>query len=659
MANYGPSRPHRIGRRPLHCGGERRSTRLCARSLVRMDLVLDSSTRPTSPGRDAGSPPDALHRVALDLFTAEDAGDIAGVALTAAAELRAVSSASLWVPVGESLECRAALGNGAEALDGACASSDEISGPLPGEDEDAVLCAGIATDGQLAAVLRITRAASDGTFDDAEHETLRFLADAAGVAMSTAQRLAAATQEAADRSRDLAAVTEMSREITATLDLDRVLRAAVNLATRVLTFDRGAIALYDRGTCDIRAVAGADGVDPRNPALEDLAVRAAWAAGSGEGFYLSDRNEPASDAEATFVQVFGEDLERDRAASGLYLPLKDEEGVVGIMVFEAERVEFASPHERELAHILANQTTVALRNAQLYRQVPLADTLGALAARKRAVLAVPLRRRALYAAFALAVLAGVTLVRWPLRVIGIEPVLRPLGRADVRSVIAGNVDRVFVTEGMTVSRGASVAHLRDDELRAERDVTLASATAADVAAATAAARGDAAGERLQRVRSATLRRAVDVLDAQIAAATLRSPAAGVVLTPRPEERVDTHVQPGELFVTVGRTDSLEVDFGVPEQDVTRVRAGDEIRLRVTALPQQTFAGVVTFIGVAGTPGADAVRFPVRAVVANEAGLMKPGMEAYARVLTAPASLVGRVFRGPLRAARLLWWRMWS
>ena len=63
----------------------------------------------------------------------------------------------------------------------------------------------------------------------------------------------------------LALITEMSREITSTLDLDRVLRSVVNLASRALTFDRGALALYEHGVCDIRAVAGADGVDAKDP----------------------------------------------------------------------------------------------------------------------------------------------------------------------------------------------------------------------------------------------------------------------------------------------------------------------------------------------------------------------------------------------------------
>jgi multidrug resistance efflux pump len=212
---------------------------------------------------------------------------------------------------------------------------------------------------------------------------------------------------------------------------------------------------------------------------------------------------------------------------------------------------------------------------------------------------------------------------------------------------------------MVVERGAPVVHLRDEELRAQHAAAVASQAAADRAAASSAARGDAADERLQRLRSAVLRRDAELLDEQIRAAVVRAPVSGVVLTARPEERVGTRAAAGDLIATVGRTDSLELELGVDQRDVTRVQIGDEVRVRVDALPQRTFSGRVVSIAALAMSDSDAVRFPIRAVVANDGALLRPGMVAYARVLTEPASVVGRLTRGPARAIRLLWWRMWS
>ncbi len=196
------------------------------------------------------------------------------------------------------------------------------------------------------------------------------------------QRSAAHRREAGP---DLALLLEISREITATLDLDRVLRSVVNLASKALQLRpwRGR-PLRER---PLRDPGGGrqEKVDPKDPGFRTSIARAAWAAGRGEQLYLTDRTAPGSDAERMFITIFGADLEADGVESGLYLPLKDEEGILGVLLFEASKPDFATPIQLEVAAILANQTAVALRNAQLYHQVPMVDALGALAARRQAL----------------------------------------------------------------------------------------------------------------------------------------------------------------------------------------------------------------------------------------------------------------------------------
>jgi membrane fusion protein (multidrug efflux system) len=428
---------------------------------------------------------------------------------------------------------------------------------------------------------------------------------------------------------------------------------------KALPFDRGAIAMYERGECDIRAVAGAETVDPDDPELQDLAARSAWAAGIGESFYLSDRTEPASDAERTFLQIFADDLASDGVSSGLYIPLKDDEGVVGILVLESAKTDFATPRQQELAAILANQATVALRNAQLYNQVPLADALGALHARKEAFFALPKQRRLALGVALLVAVGALTLIRWPLRVDAVSPSFRPTSRAEIRPLTDGIVERVLVREGTSVDRGMPIIQLRDAELRADYDAAVSAAVVADRSAANAASRGDAAEERLQRMRADVLRREAAVREQQLRAATVRSPVSGVVLTPRPEERVGSWANAGRPVMVLGRTDTLELEFGVDQRDVGRVRVGEEVRLRVDAFPQRTFSGRVSAIADVGLDSAGTVLFPVRALVPNADAALRPGMVAYARVLTAPSSVLGRAVREPARRLRLLWWRMWQ
>jgi multidrug efflux pump subunit AcrA (membrane-fusion protein) len=257
------------------------------------------------------------------------------------------------------------------------------------------------------------------------------------------------------------------------------------------------------------------------------------------------------------------------------------------------------------------------------------------------------------------VIAALTLIQWPLRVAGSNPTFRPTARTEVRALVPGIIERVMVSEGMPVVRGTTLVRLRDAELRAERDAALAAGAQSDRAAAQAASRGDAAEERLQRSRAGTFREEAAVLDERVGATVVRSPVAGVVLTPRPAERLGAKLEAGDLVLVLGRTDTLELEFGVDQRDIDRVAPGEEVRLRVDALPQHTFTGRVTSIGRLPVDSSAPIRFPVRAAVPNPEGLLRPGMMPYARVLTAPASTVGRLLRGPGRQARLLWWRIWS
>src|SRR6478672_8637713 len=622
-----------------------------------------------------------LHSISLELGATLDFEELLPKVFNRVLTAVGAEGGSIWIADGDVLRCRIAVGGRGDQLVGA---EMPVGTGLSGDTEQqqttivtrapedprfqsavdrsadevalSVMATAMVAGGVTVGAIQVTnKVTGDGMFDQRDRDLLEGLAAAGAVALRNAQLHAAGK-----RAGDLAVLLDISREITATLDLDRVLHSVVNLASRALPFDRAAVALYEKGHCDIRAVAGEETVDPKDPKLQDLVARAEWAAGRGEPLYLVERVAPSSDAERMFVTIFGQDLESDRVQSGLYLPLKDEEGVLGVLVFESSSAEFATPTQREVAAILANQTAVALRNAQLYHQVPMVDALGALAAKRQAFRTMPRRRLQIYAAVAAVVVAGLFLIRWPFRVAGEDAAFRAMGFAPVRALVAGVVERIPVAEGSVVARGTPVAYLRATTLRADREATAAEAASADRLASLAASRGDPSEERLHRLRGDALRREVALLDEEVELTTLRAPVPGVVLTPRVTERLGSSLEEGAELLTIGRTDSLELDFGVPQRDIARVRAGQEVRLRVDAMPQRTFTGRVRV--VAPLPVADSssdVLYPVRAMVPNPDGVLKPSMGAYVRVLTDPASAATRLLRGPVRWTRLLWWRFWS
>jgi GAF domain-containing protein/biotin carboxyl carrier protein len=646
-----------------------------------METNLNGPPRPDDELREEVDRLRLLHDVTLEFNASLDFDELLPRVFETVLGALQAEGGSLWITEGDVLRCRLAVGGSAQRLVGAelpvgtgfvgdVASRQRTTVVTraaddpryqPGIDESAemaattVMATAMVSRGvTVGAIQVVNKKDGAGVFDDGDRQLLEGLAASAAGALRNAQ-----LHGADKRARDFALLLEISREITATLDLDRVLQTVVNAAARALAFDRGAVGLLENGVCEIRAVAGQETVDAEDPAIRDLAVRAGWTAGRGSAFYLADRLAPATDAERTFLTIFGEDLASADVRSALYLPLSDEEGILGVLAFEAERPEFATEAGRELAAILANQTAVALRNAQLYHQVPLADTWSALSTRVRNLARMPQRRRRIIAAAVVLTLAALVLVRWPLRVSGSEPTLRPTAYTEVRALVPGVIEQVSVDEGTAVIPGTPLMRLRDVDLQAGRAALASELELAQRAAARAAAQGDAAGERIQQSRAAVLARELALRDEALARAVVTAPAAGTVLTPRTTERIGASVDPGDLLLAVGRTDTLELEMGVDQRDIHRVAEGHGVRLRVDALPQRTFTGRVVSVSPVPIDSLAPARYAVRAAVPNPDGMLRPGMRAHARVLTAPASLAGRLVRAPARWIRLLWWRMFA
>ncbi|MEJ1968567.1 MAG: efflux RND transporter periplasmic adaptor subunit [Rhizomicrobium sp.] len=93
---------------------------------------------------------------------------------------------------------------------------------------------------------------------------------------------------------------------------------------------------------------------------------------------------------------------------------------------------------------------------------------------------------------------------------------------------------------------------------------------------------------------------------------------------------------------------MEVDTNVSESDVGGVRVGDKALFTVEAFPDDTFEGVVSQVRQAPQTVQNVVTYDVVATVANPRLLLKPGMTATVRVVTAERANVLRVPDSALR-----------
>jgi multidrug efflux pump subunit AcrA (membrane-fusion protein) len=151
---------------------------------------------------------------------------------------------------------------------------------------------------------------------------------------------------------------------------------------------------------------------------------------------------------------------------------------------------------------------------------------------------------------------------------------------------------------------------------------------------------------------------VALLSDQLDRTQLRAPVGGIVLTMRPWERVGEWLDAGETFVVLGRTDRLELEARIPQRHIDRVRLGQEVKLKVEARPEHTFIGQVTEIAPQAEreEGDDESYFVVRAGIDNSGQLLRPGMQARAKVVGDRRPLGWIIIRPLVEWMQIRFWR---
>jgi membrane fusion protein (multidrug efflux system) len=113
----------------------------------------------------------------------------------------------------------------------------------------------------------------------------------------------------------------------------------------------------------------------------------------------------------------------------------------------------------------------------------------------------------------------------------------------------------------------------------------------------------------------------------LADTAVRAPLTGLVV-----ERVVSvgdYVTKGAKVATVVRIDPLRVELTVPEQHVSLIKVGQQVRLTVDAYPNEEFEATIRYVSPALR--SDQRALTVEAIAINKDGRLKPGLFATALV----------------------------
>jgi HlyD family secretion protein/macrolide-specific efflux system membrane fusion protein len=249
--------------------------------------------------------------------------------------------------------------------------------------------------------------------------------------------------------------------------------------------------------------------------------------------------------------------------------------------------------------------------------------------------------------------------------------VQPREKVEVKSKVAGQVERVFVDEGAHVHKGEKLLRLdptdfRRDVARTEADLRRAEAEVAQAKNALEFARLTL--ERKQRGLEArgVAQADVDLAQSEVKSKTVAVQTAEVVVTgarvalgaaedrlryteilaPMDGTVIQRGIEAGEVvtpgvqatfegkaLLTVADLSVLIVRAELNQIDVAKVRLGQKVTLTLDALPGQEYGATVTKIAPASTTpkGKDVDVFPVEATLDKVDNAIKPGMTADVKI----------------------------
>ena len=192
--------------------------------------------------------------------------------------------------------------------------------------------------------------------------------------------------------------------------------------------------------------------------------------------------------------------------------------------------------------------------------------------------------------------------------------------------VMGNVSKVFVTEGENVQKGKLLATLDKATLQNSYNASLASLKEAQDAYNRMKSlydNGSLPEMKWVEVQS-KLQQAVSmeqISRKSLKDAGLRAPFSGVISSKSIEPGMN--VMPGIEVMQLADISTVNIKIAVPEKEISHVNKGQQAEVRVGALGDKLFTGVVSEKGIAANPLAHT--YEVKIKLNNTSHELMPGM----------------------------------
>lgn len=220
----------------------------------------------------------------------------------------------------------------------------------------------------------------------------------------------------------------------------------------------------------------------------------------------------------------------------------------------------------------------------------------------------------------------------------------------------GFIKATHVHPGDRVKAGQVLADLAEQDLKLERDRWASQIAQQDNSYAAAMTRADRAEAALSLSRLEEAQAQLALIDEQLKRSQLKAPFDGVVIQGDLSQSIGAPVKQGDALMTVASVNRYRVVLDVDEADIARLRAGQEGRIALSALPWDTLALTVVRITPLGVARDGRNVFEVQADFRESPPSdVRPGLTGQAKITIGWRPLLWSWGRPLVDRLRFLWW----
>ena len=144
---------------------------------------------------------------------------------------------------------------------------------------------------------------------------------------------------------------------------------------------------------------------------------------------------------------------------------------------------------------------------------------------------------------------------------------------------------------------------------------------------------------------------IKLLEHRMENLAIRSPIDGIVVAGDLERAEGAPLTIGQTLFEVAPLEKMNVEVEVPEEDISNVKQGMQVRVSLDAFPEDQISGTLTRIHPQAEMKDHASVFVAEFELTNSQGELRPGMNGWAEVTSGRRSLGWILFHKPWTSIR--------